>query len=111
MYFSVKFDFEKGAFPFPVCEKMSDVFMKYRNKAIKGFNSGVNDTYYDTEHKCEDACKHNPQCLSFETWEKDGQIGCTTGSVTYDMIMTTIPTKIDNRSGTHLSSRTCIKMN
>ena len=108
---SVKFDFEKESFPFSVCEKMSENFTKHPDEWIKGFKLGK-DAFYDTEKECEDACRNNSQCLSFDTWI-DNKIGCSAALVTYDMIKTTIPTKIgkESESKTNVSSRTCIEMN
>ena len=54
------------------------------------FNSGFGNKYNRTEKDCEDACKNNEKCLSFETWwetlPNGSYIGRTTGSVTDDII-------------------------
>ena len=102
---SVKFDFENEAFPFSVCEAMSEDFKEYPREKILDFNLEI----YDTVQDCEDACRKNSQCLSYETWPDNNGLGCSTAPVTYDMIKTTIPTNIGQNAG-DLYSRTCIEM-
>jgi hypothetical protein len=88
---------------------MSDEFTKYDKKAILEFNSGGPNLHFNSVEECRVSCSNNPSCLSFETWPADnGGIGCTTGSVTSDMIETINPQLFHYPPDTDLYSRKCI---
>jgi hypothetical protein len=85
---------------------MTGDYSIFKNKYIHGYNNG-SDTVRDSLEECKIACISNPSCLSFETYHVGDELKCTTGLVTYEMIISSDPTQFKHDETYNLYSKTC----
>jgi hypothetical protein len=78
-----------------VCTSFTDTFTTYANTAVKGYNDIVAEYPITDASQCEDLCRSEPNCLSFEVVNKNG-LKCYRGSIAYVNILDADPGSIVN---------------
>ncbi|XP_053386423.1 uncharacterized protein LOC123538365 [Mercenaria mercenaria] len=97
---------------FQECLSFTDTFTPHVNTGFSGYNDVGYGDAVDSEGQCEDMCRGDPNCLSFEIWENldysDPIKMCNRASLTYEAILDSDPGSIVQYTWITIYSRNCI---
>ncbi|XP_060592042.1 sushi, von Willebrand factor type A, EGF and pentraxin domain-containing protein 1-like [Ruditapes philippinarum] len=93
---------------FQECTSFTSTFTAFANTGVYGYNA-LGSSSIDTPSQCEDLCRSDPNCLSFEVWEDDGSLRCNRGTVAYLNILDGDPGSVlTGESWITIYNRDCI---